>query len=333
MDTNKELLEDELNIPPQLRDFLNQTSIPAGFNSPRRVRADRKSAVSQLKDRISNLGLAPTVSPDKLLESANRINPSPRQQLPAEVKASVRALAPKTRRVHGAKLALSWFPIPSITSPCSDRFGYLSSEAIRSETKLPFNIATQGLLTQLGNLMGDENRDQAGDSSIPAGYTYFGQFVDHDITLDVSSTLDAATDANQINNMRSPTLDLDSVYGRGPGLDPFLYVFPTSGSPTAIKFQTGTNADTGPGGPGGVSGGAGMIVQTERDVPRVAATQTAIIGDPRNDENLVVSQLHNAMLRFHNAVVDLLLLVDFSGDIFAEAKRIVIHHYQWASSQ
>jgi|ERR1044072_944926 hypothetical protein len=84
-------------------------------------------------------------------------------------------------------------------------------------------------MNKLGDMMGDPGRDpnvnsnnpgDPGVSSIPAGYTYFGQFVDHDITLDVSSTIDVATDANTINNMRSPALDLDSVYGRGPGLDP-----------------------------------------------------------------------------------------------------------------
>jgi Animal haem peroxidase len=59
-------------------------------------------------------------------------------------------------------------------------------------------------------------------------------------------------------------------------------------------------------------------------------SNTAVIGDPRNDENLLVVQVHHAMLRFHNAVVDLLLAASFTGDIFAEAKRIVTHHYQWA---
>jgi hypothetical protein len=110
----------------------------------------------------------------------------------------------------------------------------MSSAATRAATKLPFNVATQALLGKLGNMMGDAGRDpnpashnpaDAGVSSIPAGFTYFGQFVDHDITFDVSSTLDADTDANTINNMQSPTLDLDSVYGRGPGLDPFVYLF------------------------------------------------------------------------------------------------------------
>ena len=66
------------------------------------------------------------------------------------------------------------------------------------------------------------------------------------------------------------------------------------------------------------------------DVPRVPGTDTAIIGDPRNDENLIIAQLHQTMLRFHNAVVDLLVAASFTGDHFAEAKKIVIHHYQWA---
>jgi hypothetical protein len=129
--------------------------------------------------------------------------------------------------------------------------------------------------------------------------------------------------------MRTPALDLDSLYSRGPGLDPFLYRFPSSGPPTAVKFQVGSNQNVGPGGPS--SGGpGGMAAQTNFDVPRMVGTQTAVIGDPRNDENLIVVQFHHAMLRFHNAVVDLLLAASFAGDIFAEAKRIVTHHYQWA---
>jgi hypothetical protein len=73
-----------------------------------------------------------------------------------------------------------------------------------------------------------------------------------------------------------------------------------------------------------------MVQQSTFDVPRILGTNTAVIGDPRNDENLIVVQFHHAMLRFHNAVVDLLLAAGFTGDIFAEAKRIVTHHYQWA---
>ena len=103
----------------------------------------------------------------------------------------------------------------------------MSKPNIRAATKLPFDAATQALLEELGALMADPGRDTGADSIIPAGFTYVGQFVDHDITLDVSSRLDIVQDADTINNMRSPSLDLDSLYGLGPALDPFRYVFPS----------------------------------------------------------------------------------------------------------
>ena len=128
------------------------------------------------------------------------------------------------------------------------------------------------------------------------------------------------------------------MYGRGPVLDPFRYVFPTSAPTTAVKLLVGTNQNVGPGGPAGPIGTpAGMVVKTDFDVARISdplnpgsSTNTAIIGDPRNDENLIVSQLHAAMVRFHNLIVDVLHLLGFQGDIFVEAQNIVRHHYQWA---
>ncbi|HYC94713.1 MAG TPA: heme peroxidase family protein [Sphingomicrobium sp.] len=240
-----------------------------------------------------------------------------------------RALRPTFKRYHGVKVPIAWFPWWRWRTPCSDKFGYLTPKAVRSATKLPFDAPTQALLQQLGDLMADPSRGAGLNSAIPAGYTYFGQFVDHDITLDISSTLDAEVDATKINNMRSPSLDLDALYGSGPALDPFLYEFPTSGPPTAIKMLLGTNQNVGPGGPGTAGGSGPMGVPTNSDLPR-ASTNTALIGDPRNDENLIVSQFHHAMLKFHNQVVDGLVAAGFSGDIFLEAKRIVTHHYQWA---
>lgn len=323
------------NIPAQVLEFLNTTSIRKDFAPTKPL------DLTALRTRVQEINVIPSVSLERLLASVNRIKPAPlpEEKLPQDVKASVRALKPEARRFHGAKIALYWFPFPRLASPCADMFGYISSAATRTATKLPFNVATQALLGQLGDLMGDPGRDpnilsnnpaDPGVSSIPAGFTYFGQFVDHDITLDVSSSIDVATDATTINNMRNPALDLDSVYGDGPGLDPFLYVFPSVGPATAIKFQTGTNSPQGPGGPSNNGTMGGMLAQTTWDVPRIAGTKTAVIGDPRNDENLIIVQFQHAMLRFHNAVVDLLLAASFSGDIFSEAKRIVTHHYQWA---
>ncbi|MGE0601411.1 MAG: heme peroxidase family protein [Dehalococcoidia bacterium] len=251
--------------------------------------------------------------------------------LPTDVRGSIGTLKPRVRSLHGAKVSLAWFPWPVIFSPCGDRFGYLASTAVRNATKLPFNAVSEAALNQLGDLMAKSGRETGvSDSTIPAGYTYVGQFIDHDVTLDVSSSLDVATNATSINNMRTPRLDLDSVYGLGPALQPFLYAFPSSGPDTAIRMQLGTNQNTGPGGPGGTAGQPGMQIQTDFDLPRVPGSFTAVIGDPRNDENLIVSQFHQTMLRFHNAVVDLLVLAGFSGDIFVEARKIVRHHYQWA---
>lgn len=257
-------------------------------------------------------------------------DPGSLPQIDREKVAAARALRPEFKRFHGVKIPLPWFPWWRWRTPCSDMFGYISSKGTRASTKLPFNAATLALLDQLGEFMADLSRGPGPESAIPAGYTYFGQFVDHDITLDVASKLDVEQDASKINNMRSPALDLDSVYGQGPAIDAFLYRFPTAGPPTAVKLLIGTNQNVGVGGPGSGDGTGPMSIQLNSDLPRAPGTNTALIGDPRNDENLIVSQFHHAMLKFHNKIVDGLVAAGFSGDIFVEAKRLVTHHYQWA---
>ena len=268
-----------------------------------------------------------------------KLIPRPEPPPPADVAKAVKALEPPVRRFHGTKVPIRWFPRPFTDSTCADKFGYMFSASVRNTSKLPFTVPMQALLSQLGGLMGDPGRDAGADSIIPAGYTYFGQFVDHDITLDISSSIDSTQDATTINNMRSPALDLDAVYGRGPALDPYLYRFPRAADPpTAVRMQLGQNRNVGPGGPRTPANAP--ATPANFDVPRVLngtnvavteadSTFTAIIGDPRNDENVIVSQLHHAMLKFHNQVVDLLITAAFPGDIFAEAKKIVTHHYQW----
>ena len=325
--------------------------------SSSRVKAKGKVSVRRVHDAavLKSEPLAPNTSaykaPARVPPSLNKLDTSARKKLvkkliprpepppPPDVAKDVKALEPPVRRFHGTKVPRHWFPQALLDSLCADKFGYMFSPAVRNATKLPFNVTIQALLTQLGNLMGDVGRDTGADSTIPAGYTYFGQFVDHDITLDVSSTIDAVQDANTINNMRSPALDLDAVYGRGPALDPYLYRFPSVGEPpTAVRMQLGRNRDTGPGGPRDAANA--VAIPTNFDVPRVLSgtnttvteadsTFTAVIGDPRNDENVIISQFHHAMLKFHNQVVELLITAAFPGDIYAEAKKIVTQHYQW----
>ena len=136
---------------------------------------------------------------------------------------------------------------------------------------------------------------------IKAGYTFLGQFIDHDLTLDLAPLGQQATGA--VTNFRSPALELDSVYGLGPALQPFLYDAARPG-----RFLLGGN------------GG---------DLPR-NSQGTAIIGDPRNDENLIIAQLHNLLLRFHNVVFENFATGSMPTDErFLEARRLVRWHYQW----
>jgi hypothetical protein len=91
--------------------------------------------------------------------------PAPREAL-ARI---LPALDPRIKRFHGIKIPLTWLPPQLVFSPCSDKFGYMFSAAVRNASKLPFDLPTQALLTQLGNLTGDPARDAGPDSTIAAG--------------------------------------------------------------------------------------------------------------------------------------------------------------------
>ena len=153
---------------------------------------------------------------------------------------------------------------------------------------------------------GDDNTPSPDDNpAIPAGFTYLGQFIDHDITFDPASKLQRENDPNALHDFRTPRFDLDSLYGRGPDDEPYLYK------------------------PDGVSLLLGQVEAGDDDLPR-NANGRAIIGDPRNDENLIVSQLQLAFLKYHNQVVqDLLPKISDSQARFDEARRVVRWHYQW----
>ncbi len=146
------------------------------------------------------------------------------------------------------------------------------------------------------------------NEDIPAGYTYLGQFVDHDITFDPTSTLQRLNDPDALHDFRTPRFDLDSLYGSGPIDEPFQYRKGTDGLVLLIE----PNAN-------------GM-----EDLPR-NSEGVALIGDPRNDENTIVGQLQLLFLRLHNK-----LAAEVQADQsipaeqrFAEAQRRVRWHYQW----
>lgn len=157
--------------------------------------------------------------------------------------------------------------------------------------------------------------------TLTAGMTFLGQFLDHDMTFDPTSSLARAQDPESIRNFRIPALDLDSVYGGGPGVSPHLYDQSVDNGRTTFLVEEI------PGSEAVCLGGA-----RRHDLPR-NSQNVALIADPRNDENLVVSQLQLAMLRFHNRVVtDVMASIGATltpEEVFTEAQRIVRWHYQW----
>ena len=86
-------------------------------------------------------------------------------------------------------------------------------------------LENDGMLDRpLGEVDDDENTSMLdGELRLPAGYTYFGQFVDHDITYDPVSSLAHQNDPDALTDFRTPRFDLDSLYGARPANHPFLY--------------------------------------------------------------------------------------------------------------
>ena len=139
--------------------------------------------------------------------------------------------------------------------------------------------------------------DEQDNPHISGGYTFFGQFVDHDITRDTTPLTEQKADPKAVRNFITPWLDLRSVYGNGPDRSPELYDATRPGY-LAVNLHDD-------------------LV----DLPR-RADGTAHVGDPRNDENLIICQLHVAFLLFHNSLMA-------TGMTFADARRLTRWHYQW----
>lgn len=190
------------------------------------------------------------------------------------------------------------------------------------------NLSHADLIAVYDDLVEDMRATANEDGTADAGLTFFGQLVDHDITLDATSALGKQIDPATIPNARTPALDLDCVYGAGPEASPHLYG----------KGETGE-----------------YLLFGRKDNPIDLARTcvgTALIGDPRNDENVIVSQIQGALICLHNILMDKVEHGDLSSTVqdcaqmgvdpkawaryvpeklrsFEEVRRFIRLHYQW----
>jgi len=161
-----------------------------------------------------------------------------------------------------------------------------------------FTSPTNQDLADLAQTMLDPNADSENNPGMLSVFTYFGQFLDHDLTLDDTPSPTRPVNISTLpRNVRTLAFDLDSVYGDGPEGSPQLY----EADGKHFKVQNPN--------PNGVI-----------DLPR-NADGSAILVEGRNDENEIISQIHVAFLLLHNKFID-------QGMSFADARHAVLVRYQ-----
>lgn len=226
----------------------------------------------------------------------------------------------------GGKSLAAFLETLDASTEANMHFGWMFSDDPKMQppaaARLKDGAATISALKVLGEAMAEAAADEPApmddripptSDEIPAGYTYFGQFVDHDITLvgDASGEIEAIgkpdfpplVTLDSVRNIRTPFLELDSIYG-APGAPGNLVP-----APNGARMKIGRTADAADGEspfrlfvPG--KSKFNDLPRRDRNAANAAEDREALIGDPRNDENLIVAQLHVAFLKAHNTIAD-----------------------------
>jgi hypothetical protein len=146
------------------------------------------------------------------------------------------------------------------------------------------------------------------DGPIPAGYTYLGQFIAHDLSFEASQALPqiGSDEPSPGRNLRRRGLNLDSLYGGGPAVDPGLY------AADGVRFRLQRRKSRGH-----------SILDFKR-----APDGSASAGDPRNDSTITLAQLHLVLMTFHNRVADHLARARGRTARFETVRRTVSEHVQ-----
>jgi Animal haem peroxidase len=220
----------------------------------------------------------------------------------------------RRRDMHGFTSRGSYVPLGVYTP--EGRFGRLLPQL---DARTPTRPNVAAAMGAAGGCMDSGLEDGTRDSpALAAGFTFLSQFFDNDLDFDPTSSLERQVDPSALSNFRTPAFDLDNIYGAGPAANPHLYDNTSPGTKLLV--------------------GASDLARTSRG--------TALIGDPRNDENMVLAQVQMAFLKCHNTIVDHLVAgsfidvfgapaktnttaEDLENSIFIAAQQLMRWHYQW----
>jgi hypothetical protein len=209
----------------------------------------------------------------------------------------------------------------------SDYFVGVNKTGCRSTPDID---ATKALIDKLSRRMARKTNWGSSISvnkNIPAGYTYFGQLVAHDLVQSSAPFSGLGQISNPQRDFRNTRLVLDTIYGGGPRVTPLAYEIPSPLIDDRVSLRLGRTTaplrgDLGPardlprGGGCPFSNGRESTKRYRRDV---------YIADPRNDDNFFLSQLVTLFHILHNLIYQ--ILTDsrfdhhFSGLNHPELKR------------
>jgi hypothetical protein len=161
---------------------------------------------------------------------------------------------------------------------------------------------TDQALTDLVQTQRDKGLAQLDNTGVPAGFTYLGQFIDHDLTRNLDPLPTAQLDPTTLKNFRTAAFDLDSVYGKGRTDASSRHMYNADGTFKVVEEEE--------------NGGIPDLVRDE------TSGRATLLIEPRNDENLIIAQLHLAVQMFHNRLIE-------EGMSFSDARRLTQWHYQW----
>lgn len=191
-------------------------------------------------------------------------------------------------------------------------------ERLFAKPAQPIAADEEAKLIELGNSM-RYTVEREGTMTPRIGYTYFGQFLGHDLTHDVTPLAGPYSEPEKTSNFRTAAFDLDHIYGDGPEGSPYLY----EGEEGAEMFKLGATVPSG----------------YQRDLPvRHGRVLIGDLEDKRNLDNLLLRQLHVLFLKFHNEAIrqlqtnrsfDRMADILGGGTLFERARRLVCWHYQW----